>query len=749
MTGKTKLEIFKSVFRGREDAYGTEQNGKYIKIDKELSDAVLQNHLQGKTRIGQYPLAPPILDGTGVYWAVVDIDERVLQDAIDVRSSLAELGIEAYIERSKSKGHHVWIFFSKPVLAREARAILAYAVDGAGYELFPKQERLNSNGYGNYVNLPLYGVLNGNSDKTVFLDPATGYQPYPDQFSFLDSIQKITPERVDKIIDLNDLPVNKEAHPPGKSIVKKGGYEDMLPCVAGMMQGVSEGLRNGVCFTLAKHWRGEKNLSQDATLAILLKWNQGNKPPLEEREVVATVRSAYEGNGGTGYSAYDCDKPHVQDFCDNVNCPIMAKHKKAHKADRPYFSGNSFIPSRLANELMGKYRFLYAAGQLYIYQDGVFSAIGETFIKKKCRTLLGEDAKMNRVSEVIAHIQDMTFIDVAELNLHKHLINLTNGMYDIKAKKLLPHNEKYLSTIRIPVAYDPDAECPAVKKFWREVVPRDCIPVVEELFGYVLIPDTRFAKAFMLTGTGANGKSTFISLLEAFVGHDNTANIPLQELAENRFKRADLAGKSLNVFADLDRKALSNSMYFKAIVSGDAIDAERKHQDPFSFRPHAKLVFSANEIPKSSDNSYAHSRRWCIIDFPNRFEGKDADKELIHKLTVPEELSGVLNIALAGLERLFIQQDFTESDTTKATLENYKKANDTVVAFVSDKCERGIELQVERTLFYDAYMRYCEGEGFRPVSRRVCYDRTRAQGIGEKKLADKRVFVGIKLISNN
>ena len=159
-------------------------------------------------------------------------------------------------------------------------------------------------------------------------------------------------------------------------------------------------------------------------------------------------------------------------------------------------------------------------------------------------------------------------------------------------------------------------------------LPPDCIYLVEELLGYALIPDNRYEKAFMLVGDGANGKSTFLTFLEGFIGRDNVSKVPLQELGEHRFKRADLLGKLINFFADLDANALESTSYFKTIVSGDKIDAERKHQDPFYFRPFARLLFSANEIPRSKDRSFAYYRRWCIIPFPNRFIGDDADRSL-------------------------------------------------------------------------------------------------------------------------
>jgi putative DNA primase/helicase len=250
----------------------------------------------------------------------------------------------------------------------------------------------------------------------------------------------------------------------------------------------------------------------------------------------------------------------------------------------------------------------------------------------------------------------------------------------------------------------------------------------------------------MFTGSGANGKSTFLTLLETFVGSENVSKVPLQELDEHRFKRADLFGKLVNLFADLDARELRSSTYFKTIVSGDAIDAERKHKDPFYFRPFARLAFSANEIPRSPDTSYAYFRRWCIIPFPNRFEGANEDKSLADKLTQPNELSGLLNRALKGLHRLFQHEKFTDSATVKDSLLDYKKQNDTVAAFVTDCCEFGQNVETERTALYDAYTTYCENEGYKAVSRIACYNRIRAYSqVGERKEPRERFFTGITI----
>jgi putative DNA primase/helicase len=429
----------------------------------------------------------------------------------------------------------------------------------------------------------------------------------------------------------------------------------------------------------------------------------------------------------------------------------LFQKKKTKEDFCPYFKKDTFIPKLLADDILSDNRFINVKGLLYRYQNGVYIDDGEQFIEAESQMKLGNESRQNRISETVYFIKVDSYTEPELVNPTDkgHLINVQNGLYDWIEGKLLPHTPDHLSTIRIPIEYNPEATCPTVDYFLNSTLPADCVPIAEELFGYALIPYVRFEKAFMFTGTGANGKSTFLILLEKFVGSGNVSKVPLQDLDEHRFKRAELFGKLLNLFADLDARDLQSSTYFKTIVSGDAIDAERKFQDPFFFRPFARLAFSANEIPKSPDNSYAYFRRWCIIPFPKRFEGKDADKSLADKMTEPSELSGLLNRALKGLHRLFESEGFTESVTIRESLDNYKKQNDTVAAFINDYCELRQDLEIERTALYDSYVSYCKKEGYEAISRIACYNKVRAYPqVGEKKEPKTRCFTGIGIKGN-
>jgi len=411
-----------------------------------------------------------------------------------------------------------------------------------------------------------------------------------------------------------------------------------------------------------------------------------------------------------------------------------------------YLIHGKFSPKMLADELIEENKFVYAGELLHTYRNGVYVPEGEIFAKKRCREKLGNKANIRFVREVISHICDTTFTETDRLNTFKNFINLENGMYDWRLGKLLAHSPHYLSTLRIPITYDPQVRCPEIDKFFETTLPADCTDLIEEWFGYVLIPDTSFQKALVLTGSGGNGKSVCLRLIEEMVGSANISVVPLQELEGHRFKRAELFGKLVNIFADLNAIDLKKSSHFKAVVVGDPIDAERKFKNPFFFTPFARLIYSANSIPRSTDTSIGFYRRLTIVEFPNQF--LNPDRHLIDKLTTPEELSGLLNRALAGLVRLHTRNDFSEIETTEKRLAGYKRYNDPITAFLQDKCDlSNIKGRIGRGQLYYEYLKYCQTEGFKTESKFTFYKKVRSTpGIGEVEGdAGQRFFIGINV----
>lgn len=404
---------------------------------------------------------------------------------------------------------------------------------------------------------------------------------------------------------------------------------------------------------------------------------------------------------------------------------FKAVNQKNSGSSEPWFVNNQFHPQALAQEVLKLDTFLATpidvkgkAVRLLVYENGVFMA-GESRARTLIHNLLGIKSSPHRIEQTIEILQEETKIDDSKLNPQAmDLINVRNGMLDWRNGKLKPHSPVYLSTFQINAEYNSNSRSYIVDKFLEDVFPSDALNLVEELLGYILLPTTKYQVAFMLLGKGKNGKSTFLKLVAALLGKDNVSHVALHNFSENRFAVAELSGKLLNDYHDLPSKALENSDIFKAIVSGDTVQVERKFGHPFNLKTYARLIFSCNELPRSDDNTYAFFRRWKVVPFFKSFEGKVEDKNILDKLTTPEALSALLSHAINGLRRLESNLSFTDCDSVRLATEHYRVVCDQVYEFAQEKLVARKGATLKRAEVFSAYELWAAESGTTPLKIR-------------------------------
>jgi P4 family phage/plasmid primase-like protien len=329
-----------------------------------------------------------------------------------------------------------------------------------------------------------------------------------------------------------------------------------------------------------------------------------------------------------------------------------------------------------------------AGRKLYVYQDGVYVPQGETHIKRRVKAILTEARKSEqwhkkKVEEVIEYVtvDAPLLLDRPPLDV----VNVANGLLDVNARKLLSHSPDHLSPVQIPVTYDPEARCPSWDRFVATTFPADAAAIAWEIPAWLMAPDTSIQKAILLTGDGANGKSTYLAAVLAFIGRRNASAVSLHKLEGDRFSVSRLVGKLANVCPDLPSTDLASTSVFKAITGGDVLTGERKFESSFDFTPYARLVFSANHPPKSQDASPAFFRRWIVVPFDKTFtagaEGTIPRGELDAMLADPAELSGVLNKVLEALARLR-RQGFTECESTRQAMNEFRQTTDPMAVWL-------------------------------------------------------------------
>jgi putative DNA primase/helicase len=412
-----------------------------------------------------------------------------------------------------------------------------------------------------------------------------------------------------------------------------------------------------------------------------------------------------------------------------------------------FFDGTTFVAPRLAEYLRSRWPTATGGRRLYAFADGSYTP-AEDFLRREIVSLLGSQWRTKRADEALSYLQQSS--EPLWDTPPRDRIAVANGILTLATRQLSPASPDFRSPVRISAIYDPAAACPAIERFLHEVFP-DGANLLYEVIGHLMVPENR-QRAFMFLGGGGNGKSTVLRLLNEFLGPQNISSVSLHALEDNRFAAADLYGKLANVYADLDARALNATGVFKSITGGDPIRAEHKHRDAFSFIATARLVFSANEAPPTHDSSQAFFDRWIIVPFNQRLRGSKQERQqddLLAELTTPRELSGLLNRALDGLERLRQTGRFTLNDATQHAGEEFRAAADSVAGFIADRCTIEPTAQATRSQLWSAYRDWCTNNNRRPVSSQRFHSRLRelAQFTedNETKHDGIRGYAGIRL----
>lgn len=398
------------------------------------------------------------------------------------------------------------------------------------------------------------------------------------------------------------------------------------------------------------------------------------------------------------------------------------KSKPKNSGNLPWYEeqekGLKFLPFVLAKHLSETRDVYYGGESFLIYENGVYNISGE---KEAGRIIMDYMLPNYCIMASIRDCRDQWDIlvskDFDDFNRNPYLVNVRNGLLDIRDMSFKEHTPSYLSTVQLNVEYNPQVDCPQFKKFLNEVLDCKLIPLVQEIVGYLLTTNTASQKAFVFWGPARTGKSTLLWVVEyLLLGKKNVSNIPWQEIGD-KFKTAELLGKLANVFSDLPSKSIDDTGIFKVVTGEDYLMAEKKNKNPFKFKPFARLVFSCNELPRNYvDRTEGFYRRLIIVPFSRQIDKSKIDKALKYKFQ--REKEGILNWALEGLKRLYENNfEFSENELTDGVKKEYKRENNNVISFVEECCELDGLFSCSRIELYEAYKEFCVEAGLKALSQ--------------------------------
>lgn len=391
--------------------------------------------------------------------------------------------------------------------------------------------------------------------------------------------------------------------------------------------------------------------------------------------------------------------------------------------------------------------------ELLVYEDGCYVA-GEWFVKHILEKEYDKYLRKHYASEIVEHIKRANPIKRDQINQFHKSIPIANGLFNLETRELEPFDPERVFTYKLNVEYNPEATCPKWLEFVKQVVSEDDIPLLQEILGYCLLPAMPLHKLFWLYGPGRNGKGVVMRTLEAVFGKDNVSNLNLSEFTERRrFSLQKLYRAFLCVCSEpkLSQYGLQTTV-LKMVTGQDTIDAELKGKNKrLKFVNHAKIFILGNHFPKVSDNSLGWWDRVVVLNFPNSFDGDNKILD-IENHWIPDELSGIFSWMLDGLDRLYINREFSGSKSTEETKTEFMKVSDPFNAWKIENC---LLIPKTYTIREDAYIDfqvYCDDIGVEPCSKRTFFEKVRQVSKvrdTKKRMGDKtpRVFEGLTLKS--
>lgn len=320
------------------------------------------------------------------------------------------------------------------------------------------------------------------------------------------------------------------------------------------------------------------------------------------------------------------------------------------------------------------------------------------------------------------------FLAVADLpapdpDEHKTLINLKNGTLEItpNGANLRGFLRDDFLKYQLPFDYTPGATCPRFDKYLNEVLPgQSAQKVLAEYIGYVFTRHLKLEKCLVLYGSGANGKSVFADVMNALIGEENITNFSLGSLMEEH-NRAYLQNALLNYGSEIKGKTLESDD-FKLLASGEKIQARFKYGNSFLMSRYAKLAFNSNELPKDVEQTEAFFRRFMIVPFEVTIPTERRNPNLAKQI-ISDELHGVLNWVLQGLNRILQNEKFSRCTIIEERLSRYRSESDSVYLFIEEygytpAKNYTSDYQKAQKELYREYKDFCKDDGYRPLSNR-------------------------------
>jgi putative DNA primase/helicase len=346
------------------------------------------------------------------------------------------------------------------------------------------------------------------------------------------------------------------------------------------------------------------------------------------------------------------------------------------------------------------------------------------------------------------YIQEIN-ITADDLDCNPWLLNIRNGTIDVVTGEFREHRQEDMITKLANAKYDPAADCPLWKQFIREIMDYkpELINFLQTAIGWALTGDNTEQTMFILYGSGANGKTTFLNTIQYLLG-DYATSTPTESFMKKNTDQytndiARLRGTRFVSTTEAEQGRRLSEPLIKKITGNDQITARFLYGEYFNFTPNFKIFMATNHKPVIKGTDHGIWRRIKLIPFTTTIAQDKQDKNLEAKLK--QETSGILNWLLEGTARWKREGLIAPKDIQNAT-DEYRGEMDVIGNFIKERCVNDSDITIRIRELYKAYADWCDENKEHAVSERFFTMRLKEMGFTQGRTAEMRFWVGIGLV---
>lgn len=409
---------------------------------------------------------------------------------------------------------------------------------------------------------------------------------------------------------------------------------------------------------------------------------------------------------------------------DELHSDLRNSRKWNAEALKTLFKQATTAPpeNMIADEITKSRQLIYVDGDaFYEYTNGVWKRQPDAAIKGYADRAYGEFSTAQRIDAICKLLKTRTLRAVT-FN-QQSVWNFVNGTLELDTGKFRDHSPHDYCSFQAEYPYNPDATHRVWDQFIDDVSSGDAkvAELLQFIPAYALMNHCKYEKIFALTGSGGNGKSRYLYILEGLFGAQNVTHITPIGLLD-KFQRIRLKNSLINIAGEIKSNVGEAQELMKQISSGETVSACYKNQNYVDFGPRAKLVFACNGQLEADDTSDALTRRLVIVDFktsfvdypdPNNPYQRQKDVNILDKLTEELNSGGVFNWAYEGYKLLNAVGYFTETADQERLLHDFKRASSPVRVFWDDWCTDDLPSEIIYTQVYEDYKAWCGKNGVR------------------------------------